>query len=196
METHIYKPVATLVILLILTHSASAATNTDFIRTSCSATTYPTLCYSSLSTHASAIQRSPMLLAHTALALTLDSARSTSAAVLKLSRRAGLTPREAAAMQDCMEELTDSVDQLSKSLAEMGQIKGSNYELVMSDIQTWVSAALTDDDTCMDGFAGKVMNGATKTAVRGKIVKVAHMTSNALALINTCAALHGRCINN
>ncbi|KAL0304143.1 UNVERIFIED_CONTAM: hypothetical protein Sradi_6282400 [Sesamum radiatum] len=201
METHASKSVATLLILLTFIsssiHSGSAArpaagaANTEFIRTSCSATTYPRLCYSALASRASTIQQDPKLLAHAALSVTLDTARSTSVDMVKLSRSAGMTPRQVGAMRDCVEELSDSVDQLRKSVAEMNQMKGSNFELMMSDIQTWVSAALTDEDTCMDGFAGKFMNGAVKTAVRGRIVNVAHMTSNALALINSFAALHG-----
>ncbi|KAI3458279.1 hypothetical protein Pfo_014942 [Paulownia fortunei] len=201
MENYICKSIATILIVLTLLYSsidsgcaarpAAGDTNTKFIRTSCSTTTYPTLCYSSLSSHASAIQQDPKLLAHAALSVSLDTARSTSVDMVKLSRGAGMTPREVGAMRDCVEELSDSVDELRKSMAEMNQIKGSNFELMMSDIQTWVSAALTDEDTCMDGFAGKVMNGAAKTAVRARIVNVAHMTSNALALINSYAVLHG-----
>ncbi|KAL0400885.1 UNVERIFIED_CONTAM: hypothetical protein Slati_4118400 [Sesamum latifolium] len=201
METYTSKSVATLLILLTFfsssVHSggaarpAAGATNTEFIRTSCSAQTYPRLCYSALASHASAIQQDPKLLAHAALSVSLDTARSTSVDMVKLSRSTGMTPRQVGAMRDCVEELSDSVDQLRKSVAEMNQMKGSNFELMMSDIQTWVSAALTDEDTCMDGFAGKFMNGAVKTAVRGRIVNVAHMTSNALALINSFATLHG-----
>ncbi|KAK6132164.1 hypothetical protein DH2020_034089 [Rehmannia glutinosa] len=201
MENYTSKSIATTLILLTLIYSGHAARpaasaagdtkNTQFIRTSCSATTYPTLCYSSLSSHASAIQQDPKLLAHAALSVSLDTARSTSADMVKISRRAGLTRREAGAMADCVEELSDSVDQLRKSMAEMNQIKGSNFGLTMSDVQTWVSAALTDEDTCMDGFAGKVMNGAARAAVRGRILNVVHMTSNALALINSYAAIHG-----
>ncbi|XP_057798364.1 21 kDa protein-like [Salvia miltiorrhiza] len=163
---------------------------TDFIRTSCSATAYPTLCYSSLSTYATAIQQNPKLLANAALSLSLDTAVSTSADMLKLSHTAGMTPREVGAMQDCVEELAESVQQLRKSMAEMKRIKASNFQTTMSDVQTWVSAALTDEDTCMDGFDGKLMDGSVKTTVRRKIENVAHMTSNALSLINTYATLH------
>ncbi|XP_057798363.1 21 kDa protein-like [Salvia miltiorrhiza] len=163
--------------------------STEFIRTSCSTTSYPKLCYSSLSTHATAIQQNPKLLANAALSVSLHTALSTSADMLKLSHAAGMTPREVGAMRDCVEELADSVDQLRKSMAEMNQIKASNFPSIMSDVQTWVSAALTDESTCMDGFAGKLMAGGVKTAVRGKIENVAHMTSNALSLINAYATL-------
>ncbi|KAF3433131.1 hypothetical protein FNV43_RR24233 [Rhamnella rubrinervis] len=178
-------------------YSASAArnslpkTNTEFIRTSCSATSYPKLCFSSLSIHASTIQTSPELLAGTALNVTLSSAKSTSFMMVKLSQSHGINPREVAAMKDCIEELSDSVDQLRNAIGEMSQLRRSNFDLVMNDIQTWVSAALTDENTCTDGFAGKTMNGELKIAVKGRIVNVAQLTSNALALINKYAILHG-----
>ncbi|KAH6761225.1 Plant invertase/pectin methylesterase inhibitor superfamily protein [Perilla frutescens var. frutescens] len=197
MKSHFLKPLASLLIILSLIYSGFAArdmgrsTSTEFIKTSCSATTYPTLCYSSLSSHASAIKQNPKLLASAALTVSLKTAVSTSADMVKLSHTAGMTPREVSTMQDCVVELSDTVDQLRNSMAEMKQLKGgSNFALLINDVQTWVSAALTDEDTCMDGFDGKFMNGGVKTAVRGNIVNVAHLTSNALALINNYASLH------
>ncbi|KAJ9679033.1 hypothetical protein PVL29_021067 [Vitis rotundifolia] len=108
----------------------------------------------------------------------------------KMVQSHGLKPREVAAMHDCVELLSDSVDQLRRAMGEMTQIKGSNFGLMMNDIQTWVSAALTDEDTCTDGFAGNAMNGNLKTTVRARVVTMAHMTSNALGLINSYAFLH------
>ncbi|MBA0786885.1 hypothetical protein Gotri_027361 [Gossypium trilobum] len=166
-------------------------TSIEFIRTSCSSTTYPKLCYESLLTQASMIQTSPQLIAHAALNVTLSTAKSTSALMAKLATSQGLKPTEVGAMQDCVEELEDTIDELRKSISEMGQLKGSNFGLMINDIQTWVSAALTDENTCADGFGGKNMNGSVKTAVRSKIVTIAHLTSNALALVNSYASFHG-----
>ncbi|XP_019200191.1 PREDICTED: 21 kDa protein-like [Ipomoea nil] len=174
-----------------LSAMAAGATNTEFIRTSCETTSYPRLCFNSLSSHARFIRADPQLMAHTALTVTLQTAQSTAAAMGRLARSHGLTHREIGAMRDCVEELSESVDELRESLGEMKQLRGRDFEMKMNDIQTWVSAALTDDDTCTDGFAGKVTRRGVKTAVRGKIMKVAHLTSNALALINRFAQLHG-----
>lgn len=172
--------------------SAQASTNTEFIRTSCSKTTYPRLCYTSLSSHATLVQTSPKLLAGASLNVTLDKARSTSTMMVRLSRARGMKPREVGAMRDCVEELSSSVGELRRSIDEMGEIKrSSNFGLIMNDVQTWVSAALTDENTCSDGFAGSMMNGNMKTVVRNEIVTIAHLTSNALALINHYASLHG-----
>ncbi|KAI4320068.1 hypothetical protein MLD38_033587 [Melastoma candidum] len=163
-------------------------TTTEFLRTSCSATAYPSLCYSSLSRHANLIQTSPKLLASTALGVTLDSVRSTSAMMATLSRREGMTPREQGAMRDCVEQLAEAVDGIKNSIDEMGHITGSNFALTMNDVQTWVSTALTDETTCSDGFSGQPMNGDVKMQVRDGIVTVAHLTSNALALVNRYAS--------
>ncbi|KAL3647453.1 hypothetical protein CASFOL_008421 [Castilleja foliolosa] len=96
----------TLIVLTLVIYSGGAAaagdTNTQFIRTSCSATAYPTLCYSSLSSHATAIQQNPKILAHTALIVTLNTARSTSADMVRISRRAGLSALETGAMRDLL----------------------------------------------------------------------------------------------
>ncbi|CAI9295753.1 unnamed protein product [Lactuca saligna] len=182
-----------LLILLLSTSSISLIsaldkTNVEFIRTSCSLTSYPTLCFNSLSTQSGAIQTSPKLLAQTALSVTLDTTRTTTTAMVKLSQVHGMAPREVSAMKDCIELMSDTVYELKRSLEEMSRPGSKDFRLVMSDIETWVSSALTDEDTCSDGF---VNDPKMKSVVRGKIVNIAHLASNALALINSYASLHG-----
>ncbi|KAJ0764679.1 putative pectinesterase [Helianthus annuus] len=106
--------------------------------------------------------------------------------MVKLSKVHGMTPLEVAAMKDCIELLSDSVYELKKSLDEMIRPGSKDSRLVMSDIQTWVSSAMTDEDTCTEGFKN---DPKMKSVVRGKIVNVAHLTSNALALINSYASM-------
>ncbi|KAE8022403.1 hypothetical protein FH972_008205 [Carpinus fangiana] len=186
--------VTSLLMLLAISSSlvamASWPLSTEFIKTSCRSTIYPRLCFSSLSVHANLIQTSPRILASTALNVTLKSVRSTCSVMVELSKSRGMSHRELGAMKDCVEVLGDAVDQLQRSIGEMGKLKGSNFQMFMSDIQTWVSAALTNEDTCTEGFAGNAMNGKVKTIVRGRIVNVAQLTSNALALVNQFASLH------
>ena len=81
--------------------------------------------------------------------------------------------------------------EVKQSLTEMGQIKSSNFGMTMNDIQTWVSAAETNEDTCTDGLGGEAMSPQLKTVVRDKILNIAHLTSNALALVNSYASIHG-----
>ena len=113
--------------------------------------------------------------------------------VVNISKSQGMNPKVVASMKYCVEELSDSVYELNKSIREMNNVKGSNFQLMINDIniQTWVSAVLTDETTCTDGFQGKAKNGNVKTLAMGRIVNVAQLTSNALALINRYACLHG-----
>ncbi|XP_044467644.1 21 kDa protein-like [Mangifera indica] len=185
--------------LLFFTTTAMAAAttkrsaDTTFIKTSCKSTTYPALCVQSLSTYASTIQKSPRQLALTALSVSLTRAQSTKSYVTKLKKFKNLKHREVEAIADCLEEMGDTVDRLSKSVQElkhMGQAKGQDFLWHMSNVETWVSAALTDENTCVDGFAGKALNGKIKDSIKAQVVNVAQVTSNALALINKFAATH------
>jgi pectinesterase inhibitor-like protein len=174
-----------------ITYSIQAnESNILFIRSSCSSTTYPRLCYTSLVKYADSIQTNRLRLTNTALNVTLASAKSTSVSMSTIAKIHGLNPKEVAAMKDCVEVLSESVDELRRSINEISRLSTSNFELTMSDVQTWVSAALTDENTCTEGFQEINATGNIKTIVRGKIVQVAQLTSNALALINKLAASH------
>uniref|UniRef100_A0A2P2Q5W6 pectinesterase n=1 Tax=Rhizophora mucronata TaxID=61149 RepID=A0A2P2Q5W6_RHIMU len=163
--------------------------DTEYIETSCNFTLYPHLCYNSLSSYANEIKTNPQLLVDTALNVTLVATESTSKLMKNLSKLHDPNTREGAAWRDCVEEIGDSVYELQRSLGEMSQAGGQNSEIVKSDVQTWVSAALTDDDTCMDGFDdwGTAVNVEVMKIVRTHVVKIAHLTSNVLALVNNCA---------
>ncbi|CAN0891579.1 Pectinesterase inhibitor 11 [Linum grandiflorum] len=165
--------------LLLLT--VTAAAGTDFIKASCAATTYPALCIHSLTPYAPSIKTSTRRLAVTALTVSLSTAQSTKAYVRKLQPS---KPREAAAVKDCAESI--------KELKAMGKggAAAEEFQWHLSNIETWVSAALTDENTCVDGFGGKVMDGEMKDGIRVRFLKTAKVTSNALALINKYGRRH------
>ncbi|XVE57729.1 hypothetical protein DITRI_Ditri04bG0112900 [Diplodiscus trichospermus] len=166
---------------------------TDYIVASCKATRYPALCVACLSGYASTIRQNDQHLAQTALSVSLSRAQSAAAFVAKMTQVRGIKPRERRAVKDCIENVRDCVDRLSQSVKElghMGRAVGQDFMWHMSNVQTWVSAALTDANTCLDGFAGSFMDGNIKVATRRRVVNVAQVTSNALALVNRFAARH------
>ncbi|MBA0609197.1 hypothetical protein Godav_021301 [Gossypium davidsonii] len=171
------------------TAARSGASN--FIKASCSATKYPSLCIQSLAAFAPSIQRSPRQLAQTALSVSLERAKSTQAFVSKMKKFRGLKRREYEGIKDCIEEMSESVDRLSKSVQElkyMGQAKGQDFLWHVSNVETWVSAALTDENTCVDGFAGRALDGKIKASIGARVINVAQVTSNALSLVNQFAS--------
>lgn len=131
-------------------------------------------------------------MALTALSVSVEKAQAAKTFVVKLSKMKGLKSREYKAIKDCIDEMGDSVDRLRQSVQEIkrmgGRSKREDFLWHMSNVQTWVSAALTDENTCLDGFAGKALDGKIKASIRPWVVNVAQVTSNALALCNRLAA--------
>ncbi|OWM71841.1 pectinesterase inhibitor 9-like [Punica granatum] len=175
-------------------HPIPTPTDVNFIKSTCMATRYPALCVRSLSGYAAAIRRNDRHLAQAALLVSLSRARSSDSFFSRLARSRGLGPWDHRAVRDCVENLRDTVDQLAQSMRELGRAgreAGQDFEWHMSNVQTWVSAALTDEDTCMDGFSGHAYgNKRLKAVVRRRVVGVAQVTSNALALVNRFASKH------
>ncbi|CAN6486422.1 unnamed protein product [Victoria cruziana] len=173
----------------ITAHRKLFPATTNFILSSCQTTRFPDICYRSLQNYASQVQGRHRELAHIALSVSLNRTRSMSAAMstLREANKGSMSRREASAMKDCLETLGDSVYLLKQSLKEMESMGNTgNWGLQINDLQTWVSAALTDQDTCMEGFSGDAVADAAglKSEVSSNIQQVAQLTSNALDFIN------------
>lgn len=176
------------------TPSSSSSAAANFIKASCSTTRYPALCVQSLSAYANTVKLSHKELAEAALAVSLARAQAAREFVTRSAKLKGLKAREYEAVKDCLEEMGDTVDRLGKSMKELkgmgSQSKGQDFVWHVSNVETWVSAALTDENTCMDGFSGKATEGRLKTSIRARVVDMAQVTSNALALVNRFASKH------
>ncbi|XP_058079376.1 pectinesterase inhibitor 3-like [Magnolia sinica] len=164
-------------------------TPSDLVRASCTHARYPTLCIQSLSSYAPS-PKNPNDLAQAAVSVTLSRARHVSAFVSRILSTRSPGKRERNALSDCVEQLSDSIDELRRTLSELRHLRAGTFRWQMSNAETWVSAALTNEDTCLDGFQS--VAGSAKTAVRKKIRNVARVTSNALYLINRVAQTSGR----
>ncbi|XP_019178411.1 PREDICTED: 21 kDa protein-like [Ipomoea nil] len=188
-----------LVLIILSSYLAGTAESSsfpsNFIKASCRATRYPSLCVDCLSAYANSIQQSERQLAEVALSVSLAKARSAAMFVVKLTRSGrGLKPRELQAVKDCVDTMGDTMDELRRSIRELGRAAGrvpsQDFVWHVGNVQTWVSAALTNENTCLDGFAGAAMDGNVKGAIRARVLNVARVTSNALALVNRFAARH------
>ncbi|GKU95485.1 hypothetical protein SLEP1_g8842 [Rubroshorea leprosula] len=162
--------------------------NKMYIKKSCGNTTYPKLCYKSLAHHAGKIKADPKLLAQAALNTTFYAAKATSKMLKEMSRIHGLKRNEAAAMLDCIADVRDAMQELEKSTRAMDVVEGTDVQTKMNDVQMWVNTALEEEETCMNAlFSNKAIKGKVKNGVRRRILMVAHLTSNALALVKSYA---------
>lgn len=156
-----------------------------FILTSCNSTTYPSICYQSLSPYASTIQAHPFNLCNVSLSLALKATAKASSLISELLGCNNETAKVAAVLRDCVDNVRDSVGELRQSLEEMAHLKDDvDRGFHVSTIQTAVSAAITDDETCSDGFDGVNVEAGVRDRIRESIVNVERMTSNALYFIN------------
>lgn len=170
----------------IATTRTSRTAYINFLKTACNSTTYPKLCYVSLSPYASTIKTNDLKLCNTALNITLKVARNTYKLFKTMSRQKALSKTEVGVIKDCQEEVGDSIDELKQALKALKILNANdkNVEFQIADIKTWVSAALTDENTCTDGFDGLKIGSALKKQISKIISNFASFTSNALALIN------------
>ncbi|KAK9735486.1 hypothetical protein RND81_04G208600 [Saponaria officinalis] len=96
--------------------------------------------------------------------------------------------REQIAVEDCKELLDYSVTELAWSLAEMRRIRHSdatpnsyyNVHDPEGNLQAWLSAAVSNQDTCLEGFQGT--NQHVHNYIKGGLTQVTQLITNVLTL--------------
>ncbi|GER49950.1 plant invertase/pectin methylesterase inhibitor [Striga asiatica] len=168
--------------------SPSATANTmDFIRSSCHDALDSSACVNSLAPYAWKVKESPRLLAMMALSISAKRARETQYFLTTVAKYpSGLSPREKAALKDCLEVVGNTVGQLNDSIMELRKLGRATTSAELSwrwsNVMTWVSAALTGESTCNDGFSGEAQNSELKPLIYARVSNMSMATSNALAI--------------
>ncbi|XP_009391197.2 pectinesterase 3 [Musa acuminata AAA Group] len=163
--------------------SPSPTSIADSIKAMCNVTRYPDSCFSSISTARGAnLTDDPEELFRISLAVAVD-------AIGKVSTVAGSfeipakDKRLEAALRDCDQLFDSAIDRLNDSLSLMQPLPGEPLlnASKIEDLTTWLSAAVTDQETCLDGFEGTTGNVRDKMAVA--MVNSTQYTSNSLAIV-------------
>ncbi|GLJ16709.1 hypothetical protein SUGI_0287040 [Cryptomeria japonica] len=159
---------------------ASWAGSSKAIDSACNKTLYPELCVSTLLSYPNAERESPKNFAHITVNVTMGRIQEAYSVALKVAPQ-GMESTEKMAVEDCMELLQDSIYHLNHSQAEIARlgIDPSNAQIV--DIQTWLSAALTNQETCLDGLQESGINA--NTPLQERSYDLAKSISNALAMV-------------
>lgn len=175
-------------LLLLLSTTAVVAINpsTDFIKQSCAGTLYPNLCYSSLAPYANAVKHSPSTLSVAAANVSLAKIKDASSLAVAFKR--GTAGRIGAALRDCVQSLRTAADLTRQAAEEMvklaGERKDGGISWDASNAQTWMSAAMTNEETCLNGFEDAKTASSGAKAMCDRIGEVKKYTSNALSLLN------------
>ncbi|TVU37115.1 hypothetical protein EJB05_10408, partial [Eragrostis curvula] len=91
--------------------------------------------------------------------------------------------RTSGALNNCKELLEYAIDDLKTSFDKLGGFEMTNFKKAVDDLKTWLSAALTYQGTCLDGF----MN-STNTEASEKMQKALNasqeLTEDILAVVD------------
>ncbi|XP_057528165.1 pectinesterase inhibitor 10-like [Amaranthus tricolor] len=181
--------------LLISPSFSSTKTNNttySFVISACNTTRYPTLCTKTCLPYATKIDNDPRKLAGVSLSAALTATTTASSALTELSNRENLGEYEAGVVQDCIENVGDSIDDVKKAIKEVNdlgeygnkEINTNKFRFKVSNIQTWMSAALTNLNTCRDGIGEGEVSSFVKSRIKKITLRVMRLTSIALSLCN------------
>ncbi|KAL8098786.1 hypothetical protein AgCh_031489 [Apium graveolens] len=156
------------------------------LKTSCSSTLYPDLCYNTIASVPGMSKKitSQKDVIEQALNITHTVVEKTYAKIKKLSKHKHLTKREKGALADCLELIDETLDELHETVEDLEKyLTKKSLKEHASDLKTLISSAITNQESCIDGFSH---DGADKK-VREELLDSEHqvekMCSNALAMI-------------
>ncbi|KAL9225404.1 hypothetical protein vseg_001335 [Gypsophila vaccaria] len=163
---------------------------TRAIKRACGATRYPALCLDSLggfpgATEAAGEGAGEGALAHISVNMTLMRFGRAAEATAEI-RNLEMNTMTRAAYEDCLELLEESVELLATSLTSLSPMLSAddndndNQGGTKQDVMTWLSGAMTNQDTCTEGLT--LASGSIKDQMAQSLRDLSELVSNCLAI--------------
>ncbi|XP_057972795.1 pectinesterase inhibitor 9-like [Malania oleifera] len=172
--------------------STAAGANADYVVSSCKTTqSTANLCTSLLIPFAEDVSGNPATLACVAMALSASTVRAIKANITQIRKKADA--KTDAALNDCSTTFNSAEGAIKKSakmtiLLLSQATKGKKLNSTISNVRTLMSAALTDENTCMEGFGEVAPKTDKRRATLKKIVgNAVGQTQIALAIFELYA---------
>ncbi|KAL3528359.1 hypothetical protein ACH5RR_007681 [Cinchona calisaya] len=157
----------------------------ESLKTVCGVTQHLDSCINSISSLNDPPRSDPVHFFNLSLQVSLRELANLSSLPRTLISRSN-DPKTESALKDCVNLFDDSLSQLKNSAELMkvgpGEKKMLLTEMKISDMQTWISAAMTDQETCLDGL--DEMGSTVVDEVRVRVHKSNEYMSNSLAILN------------
>lgn len=96
-------------------------------------------------------------------------------------------PRTAQALKNCEDLVNYAIDDLKKSFTQVGNLDYTKMDKITSDIKTWLSAVITYQETCLDGFENTTGDAGEK--MRHLLETSMQLSSNGLAIIGEVSSI-------
>lgn len=117
--------------------------------------------------------------------LSIKAVKAADAKAHRLSRP-GLDQRQRGALKDCFELFHDTLDELHNTLSDLKNATFMSIPQYASDLETLLSAAITNQYTCIDSFSHS--KGNLKQRLLGGLQNVSHLVINSLAMVKNISA--------
>ncbi|KAL8253514.1 hypothetical protein R6Q59_037207 [Mikania micrantha] len=160
----------------------SSATAHAIVKSACSSTSYPELCYSTITSHPEVTKKvkNQKDVIELAVNITKTAVEKNYFQIKKVmsTRKASLTQREVRALHDCLEMVSETLEELIQVEKDLDE-----YRTHANDLKTLMSSAITDQETCLDGFSHDDADKKVRKELEKGLDRVEKMCSNALAMI-------------
>ncbi|CAN8244446.1 unnamed protein product [Cochlearia groenlandica] len=156
---------------------------TQAISRTCSKSQYPSLCIDTLLDFPGSLTADDNELVHISFNATLQRFNKAlySSSTISYTQ---MPPRVRSAYDSCLELLDDSIDALSHSLSSVVSASSSSDHESRDDVMTWLSSAMTNHDTCTEGFDETDGGGGVKDQIVDAVKDLSEMVSNCLAIFD------------
>ncbi|CAO2173853.1 unnamed protein product [Urochloa humidicola] len=187
-----------LLVLLIVAFAATTATSSSGVGTvpfypsaeeaaaaHCAGTLYPDLCMSTLADIPDLHKKPLPNVICAAVNRTEDVVTAMASNCSSYLQDHSLSARDHLAIGDCLELLSTTMDDLQATISDLApsssQGGANNKHLTMDHVMTVLSAAITNQFTCLDGFAYQ-NGGHVRRYIEPALHHVSRMVSNSLAM--------------
>ncbi|KAK2637796.1 hypothetical protein Ddye_025591 [Dipteronia dyeriana] len=92
-------------------------------------------------------------------------------------------PRTNNTLQGCKELMHKSIRELKRSYKLLGESRIKDQKYLLEDLMTWLSATITFQETCLDGFDEKTTNSAAEK-MRETLDSPMELTRDAIAMVS------------
>ncbi|KAJ0983751.1 hypothetical protein J5N97_002107 [Dioscorea zingiberensis] len=181
--------IAIIVVAVVATNRGSSEDKTDgntpsaslstTIKAICDATLHPSSCLATLAPLANSNSLDPTKLFLFSVEAAMSELSKASKAFVELAREgSGVDKMSLAALTDCRELIDLAIDHLNDSISSPDISSGD----VVEDLKTWLSASITNQDTCIDGLTNST-DELMKSRVLNAMKNSTELTSNSLAIL-------------
>lgn len=158
---------------------SNSTSSSDSPETICKSTQYPFFCKSVLPKHTRDVHDSGRFL--------IQRSSSRSLEFLKLLDKylqnpSSLSPTTILALEDCQFLMELNLDLLSSSIGSVNKTNATLPDVEADDVQTWLSAILTNQQTCLDGLRETVSGSSVADELSGTTSNDTMLYSVSLAL--------------